>query len=183
MKAKCNICGYIAKMDVVHTEIGTVIKKSEEMEEHEKQHEEEVAWSIVEEEKEGLKLMKEWLEHRLVLARSEIERKNIESDLRNIEKLIEFDGYIDVFNCQATMRINHEGLEITDDILKEIISKKEKEKLDKLIMEAVDEQGAINWSGIYGLTKELNDYARFLIEKYKEQIDKIKSSLRPFRKF
>jgi len=181
MKAKCNICGYVAKMDKEYTETGITLRKSIEMEEHEKQHKEEVEWELVEEEKQSLKLMKDWLEHRLALAESELQRRSIETDLRNIKKLIEFDGYIDVFDCQAVLRVNYNGLEITDDILKEIINEKEKKKLDKLIMKAVEEQGAINWSGIYGLTKELNDYARFLIEKYKDEISKIKNSLRPFR--
>ena len=183
VKVKCIACGFEAEL-IEEFDKEVKLKKSEEMEEHEKLHGIDIIWKVVQENWEsGLEVSKNHLIQQYLQTRSKIAKENILKDLTNIKKLQTYDGYIDVFDCKAILRFNYDGLEITDYILKSIISKDEFKKLDKLIMDAVEEQGAINWSGIYGITEELQKFVKGLIEKYKEQIEAIKDKLPSYKGF
>jgi len=182
-KVKCIACGFEAKL-IEEFDKEVKLKKSEEMEEHEKLHGIDIIWEVVQENWEsGLEVGKNQLIQQYLQTNSKTARENILKDLTNIKKLLTYDGYIDVFDCRAILRFNYDGLEITSNILKEIITEDEKEKLNELIMEAVEEQGAINWSGIYGITEELQQFVKSLIDKYKDKIEAIKDKLPSYKGF
>ena len=79
--------------------------------------------------------------------------------------------YISVWNCNASLLVKTKGAKLTDDDLKLILTPEEAEKLEELVLEAVDEQGAINWSGIYEPTEKLWDFITKVFREKKEQVN------------
>ena len=163
MKAKCCICG--KKMELEYTGHG-MYQMSKAMKEHQKEHGEKVSWELTD--VKPVDITTE-LHERLAEARSDTERVLIEQEIQRHEEgqrvKEQYDlggGYINVWNCTASVIVDVNGMEIDDDMLRLLLSEPEQEKLDELIQEAVDQQGAINWSGQYYITERL---ARFIRRK------------------
>ena len=161
MKAKCCICG--KKMELEYTGHG-MYQMSKAMKEHQKEHGEKVSWELTD--VEPVDITTE-LRERLSEARSDTERALIEQEIRRHEEgrrvKEQYDlggGYINVWNCSASLILDINGMEIDDEILRLLLSEPEQEKLDVLIEEAVNEQGAISWSGQYYITERLAKFIR-----------------------
>ena len=163
MKARCCVCGKVMELESVGH---GMYQMSKAMEKHQKEHNEKVSWELTD--VEPVDITTE-LRERLSEARSDTERALIEQEIRRHEEgrrvREQYDlggGYINVWNCTASVIVDVNGMEIDDDMLRLLLSEPEQEKLDELIQEAVDQQGAINWSGQYYITERL---ARFIRRK------------------
>ena len=164
MKVKCDKCGEIKEMQYLGNGMYQV---SEEMKEHEKEHKGKVGWEIVE----GTgTTIKDLLQERLTQAKSEREREAILSNLKSIEALEKYDAYINVWNCQATLVINIENIKIDDELISLFLTEKEAKKLQDLIYESINEFGAINFSGQYGITQKLARFLNKIMKKYGKAI-------------
>jgi len=159
MKAKCCICG--KKMELEYTGHG-MYQMSKAMKEHQKEHGEKVSWELTD--VKPVDITTE-LHERLAEARSDTERVLIEQEIQRHEEgqrvKEQYDlggGYINVWNCTASVIVDVNGMEIDDDMLRLLLSEPEQKKLDELIEEAVNEQGAISWSGQYYITERLARY-------------------------
>jgi len=171
MKAKCCVCG--KEMELEYVGHG-MYQMSKAMEEHQKEHTEKVSWELTDVEEVNIATE---LRERLSEARSDTERALIEQEIQRHEEgqrvKEQYDlggGYINVWNCTASLILDINGMEIDDDMLRLLLSEPEQEKLDELIQEAVDQQGAINWSGRYYITERL---ARFIRRKLNLKRNKI----------
>ena len=163
MKAKCCVCGEEFQLESVGH---GMYQMSKAMEEHQKEHTEIVSWELTD--VEPVDVTTE-LRERLAEARSDTERALIEQEIQRHEEgqrvREQYDlggGYINVWNCTASLILDVNGMEIDDEILRLLLSEPEQEKLDELIQEAVDQQGAISWSGQYYITERL---AKFIQRK------------------
>ena len=163
MKARCCVCGKELELEYVGH---GMYQMSKAMEEHQKEHNEKVSWELTD--VEPVDITTE-LRERLSEARSDTERALIEQEIQRHEEgrrvREQYDlggGYINVWNCTASVIVDVNGMEIDDDMLRLLLSEPEQKKLDELIEEAVNEQGAINWSGQYYITERL---ARFIQRK------------------
>jgi len=163
MKARCCVCGEEFQLESVGH---GMYQMSKAMEEHQKEHNEKVSWELTD--VEPVDITTE-LRERLSEARSDTERALIEQEIQRHEEgqriREQYDlggGYINVWNCTASLILDINGMEIDDDMLRLLLSESEQEKLDELIEEAVNEQGAISWSGQYYITERL---ARFIRRK------------------
>jgi len=159
MKAKCCVCGEEFQLESVGH---GMYQMSKAMEEHQKEHDEKVSWELID--VEPVDITTE-LRERLSEARSDTERALIEQEIRRHEEgrrvREQYDlggGYINVWNCTASLILDINGMEIDDDMLRLLLSEPEQKKLDELIEEAVNEQGAISWSGQYYITERLARY-------------------------
>jgi len=163
MKVKCSICG--KEMELEYAGHG-MYQMSKDMQEHQKKHTEKVSWELVDVECTDITTE---LHERLAEARSDTERQALIEEIRRheegqrVKEQYNLDGsYINVWNCTASLILEVGGLEIDDEELRLLLTEPEQEKLDELIHEAVDQQGAINWSGQYYITERL---AKFIQRK------------------
>jgi len=163
MKAKCCVCGEEFQLESVGH---GMYQMSEAMKEHQKEHNEKVSWELTD--VEPVDITTE-LRERLSEASSDTERALIEQEIQRHEEgqrvREQYDlgsGYINVWNCTASLILDVNEMEIDDEILRLLLSEPEQKKLDELIEEAVNEQGAISWSGQYYITERL---ARFIRRK------------------
>ena len=171
MKAKSCVCGEEFQLESVGH---GMYQMSKAMEEHQKEHTEKVSWELTD--VKPVDITTE-LRERLSEARSDTERALIEQEIQRHEEgqrvREQYDlggGYINVWNCSASLILDINGMEIDDEILRLLLSEPEQEKLDGLIEEAVNEQGAINWSGQYYITERL---ARFIQRKLNLKRNKV----------
>jgi len=163
MKVKCSICG--KEMELEYAGHG-MYQMSKDMQEHQKKHTEKVSWELVD--AEPMDITTE-LHERLAEARSDTERQALIEEIQRheegqrVKEQYNLDGScINVWNCTASLILEIGGLEIDDEELRLLLTEPEQEKLDELIHEAVDQQGAINWSGQYYITERL---AKFIQRK------------------
>ena len=159
MKARCNICGKELELESVGH---GMYQMSKDMEEHQREHTEKVSWELTDTESTDITTE---LRERLTETHSDAERALIEQEIRRheegqrVKEQYGLDGaYINVWNCTASLILKVGGVEIDDEELKLLLTESEQEKLDELIEEAVNQQGAINWSGQYYITEKLASF-------------------------
>jgi len=195
MKARCCVCGEEFQLESVGH---GMYQMSKAMEEHQNEHTEKVSWELID--VEPVDITTE-LHERLSEARSDTERALIEQEIRRHEEgrrvREQYDlggGYINVWNCTASLILDINGMEIDDEILRLLLSEPEQKKLDELIEEAVNEQGAISWSGQYYITERLAKFIRRklnlkrnkvalkvmmeLYKKHEEEIEELNDNLK-----